>query len=225
MKILCISDDKDVLVYSPNIATRYSDVDLILSAGDLPLKYYEYIVSSLNKPFYFVFGNHHTDDISKFAKPGLLDDINHQAAFDKNRFTVGVGGDYIDGKVIRDKKTGLLIAGLGGSMRYNSGPHQFTEVEMFFRILGIIPRLLYNRLRYKRFLDILLTHAAPYEIGDAPDMCHRGFKIFRWFMRVFSPRYLLHGHIHLIDMNGKRVRMYHKTKVINVYSSYLLEED
>ena len=225
MKILCISDDKDVLVYSPNIATRYNDIDIILSAGDLPLKYYEYIVSSLNKPFYFVFGNHHTEDLEKFTKPGLLDDINHQVAFDKNKFGTGVGGDFIDGKVVKDKTTGLLIAGLGGSQRYNKGDHQFNEVEMFFRIVGIIPRLLYNRLRYKRFIDILLTHAAPFEIGDAPDMCHRGFKVFLWFMRVFRPRYLLHGHIHLIDMNGERVREYHKTKVINVYSSYLLEED
>jgi hypothetical protein len=225
MKILCISDDKDVLVYSPNIATRYSDVDIILSAGDLPLKYYEYIVSSLNKPFSFVFGNHHTDDLDKFTKTGLLDDINQQAAFDKNKFGGGVGGDFIVGKVVRDKKTGLLIAGLGGSMRYNKGAHQFTEAEMFLRIVAIIPRLLYNRLRYKRFLDILLTHAAPYEIGDAPDMCHKGFKVFRWFMRVFTPRYLLHGHIHLIDRNRERVREYHQTKVINVYSSYLLEED
>ncbi|NCB03234.1 MAG: metallophosphoesterase, partial [Spirochaetia bacterium] len=213
MKILCISDDKDVLVYSPNIASRYSDVDIILSAGDLPLKYYEYIVSSLNKPFYFIFGNHHTDDIGKFKKPNHLDEFAHNVTFDKNKLIVGVGGDFIDGKVIKDKKTGLLIAGLGGSMRYNKGEHQFTEVEMALRILFMLPHLLYNRLRYKRFLDILLTHAAPYNVGDAPDMCHRGFKVFLWFMKVFKPRYLLHGHIHLIDHNANRETQYLQTKV------------
>ncbi len=224
MKILCVSDDKDVLVYSPNIASRYNDVDLILSAGDLPLKYYEYIVSSLNKPFYFVFGNHHTDDLPKFTKTGIFDELSTHATFDKNKLIVGVGGDFVDGKVVKDKKTGLLIGGLGGSMRYNNGAHQFTEMEMFFRILLMTPRLLYNRLRYKRFLDILLTHAPPYHVGDAPDMCHRGFKVFLWFMKIFKPKYLLHGHIHLIDLNANRENQYLNTKVINVYSSYLLEE-
>jgi predicted phosphodiesterase len=61
MKILCISDTTDPLVYSPNIAERYADVDCVISAGDLPLKYYEYILSSLNKPLYFVFGNHNPE--------------------------------------------------------------------------------------------------------------------------------------------------------------------
>ena len=41
---------KRSLIYSEHIITRYGDVDLILSAGDLPLKYYEFIISILNKP-------------------------------------------------------------------------------------------------------------------------------------------------------------------------------
>ena len=41
MKILCISDETDPLIYSKNIVSRYGDVDLVLAAGDLPLKYYE----------------------------------------------------------------------------------------------------------------------------------------------------------------------------------------
>ncbi|MDX9810656.1 MAG: metallophosphoesterase, partial [Sphaerochaetaceae bacterium] len=66
MKILCVADESDPLVYSPNIAERYKDVDFVIAAGDLPLSYYEYIVTSLNKPLYFVFGNHHLDDLSKY---------------------------------------------------------------------------------------------------------------------------------------------------------------
>jgi Icc-related predicted phosphoesterase len=138
---------------------------------------------------------------------------------------VGVGGDYIDGKVVRDKNTGLLIVGLGGSMRYNKGKHQFSEREMTFRIISLIPRLIYNKLRYKRYVDILLTHAPPRGIGDKEDVCHRGFSSFLWFIKWFKPKYLLHGHIHLIDLNTERIHQYNGCKVINVYSSYVLEED
>jgi predicted phosphodiesterase len=67
MKILCISDETDPLIYSKNIASRYGDVDLVLAAGDLPLKYYEFIISSLNKPLYFVFGNHNLEFLHQFT--------------------------------------------------------------------------------------------------------------------------------------------------------------
>ena len=90
-------------------------------------------------------------------------------------------------------------------MRYNQGDHQFTESEMFFRILRMVPHLCWNRIRYGRWLDILITHAPPRGIHDKEDTCHTGFKAFLWFMRCFKPAYLLHGHVHLIDMNEQRV--------------------
>ena len=58
MKILCISDQIDPLIYTNSIRQRFADVDLVLCAGDLPMDYLEFIVSSLNKPVFFVFGNH-----------------------------------------------------------------------------------------------------------------------------------------------------------------------
>ena len=36
-------------------------------------------------------------------------------------------------------------------------------------------------------------------IHDQPDRCHRGFEVFRWFLRTFRPRYHLHGHVHVYD--------------------------
>ncbi len=224
MKILCISDDKDILVYSPNIVDRYGDVDIILSAGDLPLKYYEYIVSTLNKPFYFIFGNHDLKHLSIYKKSGFFDTDPFNMGMNMSQMTVGAGGDCIDGKVVRDKKTGLLLAGLGGSMKYNSGEHQFNDIEMMFRLFSLIPRLMYNRLRYGRYLDILLTHSPPKGVGDREDLCHRGFKAFILAMKWFKPRYLLHGHVHLIDLNRKRESQFMDTEVINIYSSYILQE-
>ena len=44
-------------------------------------------------------------------------------------------------------------------------------------------------------------------------------------MERFKPRYLLHGHVHLVDMNEERVREYGETKVINIYKNYILEDE
>jgi len=37
---------------------RFGDVELVLSCGDLPYYYLEYIVSMLNVPLLYVHGNH-----------------------------------------------------------------------------------------------------------------------------------------------------------------------
>lgn len=219
MKILCVADVKDPLVYSENIVERYGDVDLVLSSGDLPLSYYEFIVSSLNKPFYFVFGNHCTKSLERYKRPEWRNNLHSFHA------DWGVGGEFLDGKMARDTHTGLLLAGLGGSMEYNRGEHQYTDFQMYWRIFKLIPRLLFNRLRYGRYLDILLTHAPPYQLGDREDLCHTGFKAFRWFIRRFKPSYLIHGHVHLHDLNKERSLFYHDTEIVNVYGSYLIEKE
>jgi Icc-related predicted phosphoesterase len=199
MKILCVSDQIDPLVYTNSIKQRFADVDLVLSAGDLPLDYLDFIISTINKPLFFIMGNHHT---------GIPDNYSH-------------GATYVDLKVKRE--AGLIIAGLGGSMRYNRGDNQFTNFEMKIRILKLLPALFINRLFRGRYLDILLTHASPMGIHDKEDKCHKGFKCFLWFIKVFKPRYLVHGHIHLYDLSEVRTTKYHNTLVINAYGHYLID--
>ncbi len=43
-------------------------------------------------------------------------------------------------------------------------------------------------------------------------------------MQWFKPRYLLHGHIHLHDMNANRHHVYKQTKVINIFQNYVLDD-
>ncbi len=217
-KILCISDHNDPLVYCSSIKKRFSDVDFVISAGDLPFYYYEFIVSSINKPLLFIFGNHNLKRIGEYKKEhsssgDFWDSIN-------TLYSKSVGATYISGKI--NRKTGLLIAGLGGSKWYNGMPNQYTEFGMFFYMLKLIPGLIWNRLFYGRFLDILVTHTPPYGINDKPDICHSGFKVFLWFLKKFKPKYHIHGHIHLYNRNKKRTALYSKTNVINVYNHYLL---
>ena len=94
---------------------------------------------------------------------------------------------------------------------------------MQLRILGIVPRLVWNRVVHGRFLDILLTHASPYGMNDRPDPTHVGFRAFVQFMDRFGPKYLLHGHVHLYDLNAQRRVTYGQTEIINVYDHYVLD--
>ncbi|MFP3041687.1 metallophosphoesterase [Treponema primitia] len=209
MKILCISDQIDPLVYSSAIKERFKDVDMVLSAGDLPMDYLDFIISSLNRPLLFVFGNHNLEDLNFFNK-----EMNLPAGR-------GFGATHIGSRIVIEE--GMIVAGLGGSMRYNRGENQFTNFQMYMEIFKLIPAMLFNRLFRGRFLDVLLTHASPMDIHDRDDPCHRGFKAFLWFMRVFKPKYLVHGHIHLYDLSAVRTTGYNKTQVINAYSHYIID--
>lgn len=221
MKILCISDQIDPLVYSPNIRERYKDCDLVISAGDLPMEYLDFIVSSLNKPLLFVFGNHHLEEFRLYHRTGALASTGTHLPLKPLPPEACHGTTYVGFKVHREGN--LLVAGVSGSLRYNTGLSQYTERQMLFRLLKMLPRLLVNKLKYGRFVDIFLTHAPPEGIHDKNDPCHRGFRCYLWFMRTFKPRFMVHGHIHLYDMQDVRVSRYFDTTVINAYSHHILD--
>ena len=214
MKILCISDHIDPLVYSPYIKERFSDVDLILCAGDLPMDYLDFIISNLNKPLLFVFGNHHTKELRHFRKA-----LNNPF-LDNDKELFYCGAVHMGTKIKIEGN--FIVAGLGGSMRYNKGINQFTDFQMFMEAAKLIPGLLWNRIFHGRFVDILLTHAPPRGIHDKNDKCHWGFKTYLWFMKVFKPKYLVHGHIHLYDLSDVRCTKWEKTTVVNAYSHYVI---
>ncbi|MDR2479783.1 MAG: metallophosphoesterase [Treponema sp.] len=215
MKILCVSDQIDPLVYSSSIKERFASTDIILSAGDLPLDYLDFIISCLNKPLLFVFGNHHIEEMKYFKRIPEAYMLNTGGGYQ------GSGAIHAGSQVRIEE--GLIVAGLGGSMRYNRGENQFTDFQMYLEIWKLIPRLLLNRVLRGRFVDILLTHAPPRGIHDKTDKCHWGFKAFLWFMKVFKPRYLVHGHIHLYDLSDIRCTRWGATTVINAYSHYIID--
>lgn len=208
MRILVVSDVVDNRIYSEKLKENFSDIDLILSAGDLPCSYLEYIVSILNKPLLFVNGNH--DNKGEYSADGHM----------KKECQGGINSH---GKVIRVK--GLIIAGFEGSFRYNRGSCQYTEPEMHWNYLKMIPSLFWHRFRFGRACDILLTHAPPLGMGDSPSAAHRGFQTFLRFMRRFRPVLHVHGHIHLYDRNEPFQRNYLETTVLNAYGFKVLDVD
>lgn len=210
MKILAVSDRVNELIYSPAIKHLFKDVDLVLGCGDLPQYYLEFIVTMLGGPLFYVIGNH-----------GNAVQDQHQP---RELWKYPGGCENIDGRVVRYRK--VLIAGLEGSMRYNNSPYfQYTEREMAAKVWKLVPDLLYNRARYGRYLDILITHAPPQGIHDRSDRCHQGFPAFVTFMERFRPRYLIHGHVHVYNPCDTTETVYGKTTVLNAYGYRTIELD
>ena len=210
MKILTVSDKVDDLIYSPAIKHLFGDVDVVLGCGDLPAYYLEFIVTMLGGPLFFVAGNHGNE-------------VKNQGA-SEDQWQYPEGCENLDGLVVRYHK--LLVAGLAGSMRYNNNPYlQYTEQEMAWKVWQLVPSLLLNKVRYGRYLDILVTHAPPLGIHDQPDLCHQGFRAFLALMDRFPPRYLIHGHVHIYGPHEPAETKYRNTTVINTYGYRTLEID
>lgn len=213
MRILLISDKVSPVLYNVKIKTNpgIKNIDLILSSGDLPFNYYDFLVSNLNVPLYYVLGNH-------------VRNVDEEYVKNPKKFKYLGGFFNVDEKVVNYKK--LLIAGLEGSYNYNNKKHQYTEGEMKFKIMKLIPRLLYNKIRYGRCLDILLVHAPPYGIVKVAenDLAHRGFKVFNKFIEKYKPKYVIHGHIHIYgNRNLKQEKKYNGTEIINAFGYRILE--
>jgi calcineurin-like phosphoesterase family protein len=221
MRILCVSDQVDPLVYSPRMKERFGDVGLVLSAGDLPAEYLGFISSMLNKTMAYVAGNHDLEEPIERAFAGRWASTGEVAALEDNARATGA----VDlGFKVREEE-GFIILGLPGSMLYNKGPNQYSEAAMTLRIAALVPRLLLNKLFRGRAVDIVLTHAAPRGIHDRDDLCHRGFKCFLWLMRAFKPKWLIHGHIHLYDLGDVRISEYLGTTVVNAFGHWIIDTE
>jgi Icc-related predicted phosphoesterase len=199
LKILSLSDVVLDVLFNPQVRERFRDVQLIISCGDLPGYYLEYVVNSLDAWLYFVRGNH--DVIVEETESG-----SRQASF---------GGVNLHRRTNRFDD--LLLAGVEGSLRYREGPFQYSQSEMWGHVFSLVPSFLLNRVRYGRFLDVFITHAPPMGIHDQTDLPHRGIAAFRWLLQVFKPTYHFHGHVHLYRPDAERVTRFGETRVVNTY--------
>ena len=158
--------------------------DLVLSAGDLPWHYIEYVASCVDAPVVFVPGNHDLEVTPRRRWLGRF--AAEDAHCDGPR---PHGATCVDGDVI--EVAGLRVAGLGGCVRYNDGPHQYTQQQYESRA-----RRLLRRARRTGPVDVLLTHAPPLGLGDADDRPHQGIRALHTVLERLQPTWHLHGHIH-----------------------------
>jgi len=205
MKILAVSDQIVERIYTLTGQGHFQGVELIVGCGDLPYTYLEYLVSMLNVPMVYVPGNHDPE-----FDPG-------------SNLTRAEGGLNLDLK--RAYVKGLLIAGLGGSVKYHpDGANQHTQSEAFQRAAKLIPGLLLNRLQYGRTLDILITHSPPFGIHDEETQAHTGLKAVNWLLRWARPRYHFHGHTHFFRQNlAASTTRLGPTTIMNVFPYKMIE--
>ena len=203
--ILAVTDEADPRIYSETLRERMGHVAFVISCGDLPVSYLEFITDSLNRPLYYVHGN-------------------HENRCGEGRTCVPGGAIDISGKVITDPGTGLILAGIPGCLRYEDDQvGHYAEWQVGVMACKMTPRLHFHRARQGRALDLLVSHAPPRDINDRTDPAHRGFETLRGFLTKWSPRYHMHGHIHLYDRSQPHQQRFHDTDVINVYPYRLLE--
>jgi hypothetical protein len=211
MKILAVSDEVVDFLYSPRIKIDYSDVELILSCGDLPLDYLEFMANTLEVPLYFVWGNH--DVGTERHLPNLCLPLDGRTV----TLPFGIGKN-------NPSPFTLLLAGLGGSIRYKpTGKNQYTQKEMFLRAMGLVPGFLHNHHHFGRYVDIFISHSPPYHIHDQEDRAHTGLKAFVPILDLFQPEWHLHGHISIYEPDSKRISQYGKTKIININPFRIIE--
>lgn len=168
MRVLVIADVEERLLYGGFKKERVEGVDLIIACGDLKPGYLDFLITMVNVPMVFVFGNH--DDALVNNPP--------------------MGAISIEGDVFKFK--GYNIAGLGGCMRYNKrGINMYTEKEMKHRV----NKLLFKAF-FKGGIDLFVTHAPVKDYGDLPDLPHHGYDCFNKILNRFHPKYMFHGHVH-----------------------------
>lgn len=193
MKVLAVSDvELPKMRNADFLRETYSDVELLVSCGDMRVDYLEFISTILCLPLFFVRGNHDTRYVP--ANPG---------------------GDNLH--LSFKKYKGYTFAGLEGSINYNNGAVQYTEGQMFRKVLRLMPRLMLRRALQGYGVDVLVAHSPPKGIHDIPDdYAHRGFRSFRYLMYWARPRYLIHGHVDTWDNRKPRETVYGSTTVLNI---------
>jgi len=199
VKLLCISDTvMPQLESAANLRRRYNDIDVVVSCGDLPSVYLEFIVSILNVPLFYVRGNH---DEHYSEKPP--------------------GGENLHKRILTYKD--ITFTGLEGSIQYNRGKIQYSEMEMFWMVANMGPKLTFHRLRKGRPVDVFITHSPVWGIHDLPDRPHNGFRAMKRYLQWYRPRYMLHGHVHTYDRRQTTRTKYLDTCIMNINPITVLE--
>lgn len=195
MRIMVIADEESSWLWDHFEREKLEGIDLIISCGDLHPHYLSFLTTFTSAPVLYVHGNH--DEKYERTPPEGCICIEDQI--------------YV--------YEGIRILGLGGSMRYRPGSHQYTEQEMRKRVSKLRFPLL-----WRRGFDILVTHAPAYQLGDSRDLPHQGFRTFVDLMDKYHPRYLLHGHVHMnYGQAIKRHDRYGDTQIINAYERFVFD--
>ena len=203
IRLLAVSDETDPTLESEATRDQIGPIDQVIGAGDLEPAYLGFLADAFRVPLLYVRGNH---DVGAAWSATERESLPEPLA---------------EGRI--HDEAGLRLLPFSGAPRY--APHgrpdeeqQFSNLTMWRRVVGAWPRA-----RGKRPL-MVLTHAAPRGLNDAPDIAHRGFTAFRWLLDRLAPPLWLHGHTALVrrGIDGRTVRS-NGTLLVNVTGATLIE--
>jgi len=154
-----------------------------------------------------------TGDLSIFHFNGIEDIISSKPSFGVygNHCSIGylekLGIKNVHLKV--NEWNGLKIGGFEGCLRYKSGGGpQFSEEEAK------------DSLTEFGAVDILLLHAAPFQMLDTPgDIVHTGSKEVRSYIERARPKYIFCGHESPSmekDFDGTKIFRTHGARIIEI---------
>ncbi len=204
MKILCVSDRVESMLHGPNLTSYARGVEAVISCGDLPFDYLEYLVTFLGVPLYYVLGNHDPGPDGP-EYPG--------------------GCTPLDGRIVEAEvgNESVVLAGLSGSRLYSGGSNQYTERQMRRRAGALSARIRWRGLLGRPRPTVFVAHSPPFGLGDEEDQAHTGFESFLDLIDRHEPSLWLHGHVHLYGPDQRRVTSRGPTRVINVFGHRILE--
>jgi len=195
VKILLISDEESKYLWDYYQPGRLDGIDLIISCGDLSAEYLSFLVTMGRAPVLYVHGNH--DDKYAYREPE--------------------GCECIEDKVVNIG--GIRILGLGGSVRYSKGKHQYTEWQMKGRV-----RRAHRLIKRSKGVDLIVTHSPVRGFGDDDTPVHRGFECFQSLLEKHRPRYWAYGHVHMRYSNKHpRLIQHGETTLVNACERYMIE--
>ena len=196
MRILTIADEPNEYLWGSGVHEALDGIDMIISCGDLPAEYLDFLATFTAAPVFYVHGNH---DKSYIENPPT-------------------GCVCIDGKLVTYK--GIRLLGLGGSIRYNNeSPFQYTQKQMRRRAIKLAPSIYWHK-----GFDILVSHSGAFGTGDGDDRAHAGFEVFNELIDKWHPSFFIHGHSHLnYSLKHKRLAYRNQTQVINAFERYYFD--
>jgi hypothetical protein len=202
-RLLAVSDEADLTLESDASRDALGPLDLIVGCGDLEPPYLAFLADAFGVPLVYVRGNH---------------DVGRAWGATER---VALPEPLADGRV--HEEDGLRLLPFSGAPRY--APHgrpgaeqQLSGFAMWRRVLAAWPRAAARRPL------LVVTHAAPRGLNDAPDHAHRGFTSFRWLVDRLAPPLWLHGHTSLVrrGIDARCIR-HEGTTLVNVTGATLVE--
>lgn len=197
MKILVLADEESKYYWDFFEKKKLEGIELIISCGDLAPQYLSFLATFSHAPILYIHGNH--DGCYAETPPE--------------------GCICIDG--LTYEYNGIKIAGLGGSMQYNffGSPHQYTEKNQRARL-----KKLRRKIKKQGGIDIFVTHSPAFGLNDSSDLAHTGFQCYLDVLNEFSPKYFVHGHVHInYGRDFVRESKFENTTVVNAYEKYIIE--